>query len=176
MTIRLAEQADVLEILTIFSQTRDYFKELKIDQWQGEYPGVPEILKDIELQQCYVMVEKDVIIGIIVISLQPEMSYNSLIAGAWNSQAPYTVIHRLAINNDYHGKGTSLKLLAHAEKMTLAHGRQVIRTDTHEANDGMRYILTKTGFRNTGRLFLEDGSPRIGYDKLLVKLTEEIDN
>lgn len=167
MKIRLAEQTDVLEILTIFTQTRAYFKAQNIDQWQGDYPGIPDILKDIELKQCYVAVEKDVIIGVIVLSLQAEGSYETLMGGSWNSQEPYTVIHRLAINNDYQGRGTSLELLAYADELTLAHGREVIRTDTHLANDGMRYILTKTGYRYTGRLFLDDGSPRIGYDKLL---------
>lgn len=172
MEFRVAEQADVLEILTIFTQTKAYFREQKIDQWQGEYPGIPEIRQDIDLKQCYVAVEKELILGVIVLSLNPEASYESLTGGAWNSEEPYTVIHRLAINNDYQGRGTSLKLLAHVEEVSLSQGRQVIRTDTHESNDGMRYILTKTGYRNTGRLFLEDGSPRIGYDKLLGE-TEE---
>lgn len=172
MEFRLAEEADVLEILTIFTQTKAYFREKKIEQWQGDYPGIPEIRQDIALKQCYVAVEKELILGVIVLSLNPEVSYDSLIGGAWNSQEAYTVIHRLAINNDYQGRGTSLKLLAYVEELTLAHGRQVIRTDTHESNDGMRYILTKTGYRNTGRLFLEDGSPRIGYDKLLDEVEE----
>lgn len=167
MDFRLAEEADVLEILTIFTQTKAFFREQKIDQWQGNYPGIPEIRLDIALKQCYVAVEKELILGVIVLSLNPETSYDSLIGGAWNSQEPYTVIHRLAINNDYQGRGTSLKLLAYVEEVTLGLDRQVIRTDTHESNDGMRYILTKTGYRNTGRLFLDDGSPRIGYDKLL---------
>ncbi|MBP1044560.1 GNAT family N-acetyltransferase [Vagococcus sp. BWB3-3] len=175
MEFRLAEEADVLEILTIFTQTKAFFKEQKINQWQGDYPGIPEIRQDIHLNQCYVAVEKELILGVIVLSLTPEKSYDSLIGGAWNSENPYTVIHRLAINSNYQGRGTSLKLLAYIEEVTLHHGRHVIRTDTHESNDGMRYILTKTGYRNTGRLFLEDGSPRIGYDKLLDEsIAEEV--
>lgn len=168
MKIDLATQGDVLEILTIFKQTAEFFKEQGIDQWQVDYPNISTVLADIAAGQCYIGRNSRLILGVIVLSTAKEASYDELSDGHWNSpDDSYTVIHRLAVNRNYPGKGVSVKLINKAEALTKAKGFAGIRTDTHEANDGMRYILTKQGFRYTGQLTLADGSPRLGYDKLI---------
>ena len=40
-----------------------------------------------------------------------------------------------------------------------------IRIDTHDDNLPMQHVLEKNGFIRCGRIWNEDGSPRIAYQK-----------
>lgn len=40
-----------------------------------------------------------------------------------------------------------------------------LRIDTHDDNRIMQHILEKTGYVKCGRIYVEDGSPRIAYHK-----------
>lgn len=47
MKIREAEEKDLKQIMEIIAEAKAYFRAAGIPQWQGEYPGVEDIRRDI---------------------------------------------------------------------------------------------------------------------------------
>ena len=41
-----------------------------------------------------------------------------------------------------------------------------LRADTHEDNKIMQKVVLKNGFQETGIIYVEDGTPRIAYEKV----------
>ena len=76
------------------------------------------------------------------------------------SAYPLVTIHRIAGSGA--GKGIFRECLAYC----LARIPN-IRIDTHRDNAAMRHLLEKHGFRKCGVIYVEDGSPRIAYQKCL---------
>ena len=41
-----------------------------------------------------------------------------------------------------------------------------LRADTHEDNKIMQKVILKNGFQETGIIYVEDGTPRIAFEKV----------
>ena len=46
-------------------------------------------------------------------------------------------------------------------------GKSSLRIDTHEGNVVMRRMLEKQGFMPCGTILLQNGDPRVAYEKVL---------
>ena len=86
-------------------------------------------------------------------------TYQVIEDGAWIDDRPYGVIHRIASREGVRGAGSFCMQWGFAECGNL-------RMDTHEDNKVMQHVLEKNGFRRCGRIYVEDGSPRIAYQKV----------
>ena len=42
-----------------------------------------------------------------------------------------------------------------------------IKVDTHKQNESMKKMLSNNGFQYCGIIFLEDGSERVAYEKVI---------
>ena len=71
---------------------------------------------------------------------------------------PYGVIHRVAGD----GSGGILKAVIQFADEKSGY----LRIDTHSDNYVMQKALTKYGFQKCGIIFVEDGSPRIAFDRV----------
>ena len=87
----------------------------------------------------------------------PEPTYN-VIDGAWLTDEPYGVIHRMASYPDVHGIFAAIIEFAAAR---YAH----LRIDTHRDNRIMRHLIEKHGFTYCGIIWLEDGTDRLAYER-----------
>jgi hypothetical protein len=87
----------------------------------------------------------------------PEPTYFT-IDGAWLTDEPYGVIHRMASYPDVHGIFAAIMDFA-AER--YAH----LRIDTHRDNRIMQHLIEKYGFTYCGIIYLADGSPRLAYER-----------
>ena len=81
------------------------------------------------------------------------------IEGTWLNDAPYGVIHRIAVGES--GKGVAAECFAFAETHCTN-----LRIDTHENNKPMQHVVEKNGFQCRGIIYISDGSPRIAYEML----------
>ena len=90
---------------------------------------------------------------------EEDPTYGVIKDGAWLSDAPYGVVHRIASGRAV--KGAASFCLEWAFGQT---GN--IRIDTHENNIPMQNMLKKNGFRYCGRIYLENGEPRIAFQKV----------
>lgn len=166
MKIRQSHQDDIHQIMTLIHQAQDYFKNAGIDQWQNGYPLVEHILEDIQKKHSYVL-ETHQIIGTMYFAIEDDPNYKE-IDGEWKTQQqPYAVIHRIVVDKNYKGQNYARYLLKYAIDQCLKNHIQSIRIDTHEDNLSMQQFLIKNGFIKCGKITLESGAPRIGFEKII---------
>ena len=111
------------------------------------------------MEKSYVNLEDYHIRAVFYFAVEADPTY-SYIEGAWLNDAPYGVIHRIAVDGS--GRGVAAECFAFA-----AQHCENLRIDTHEKNIPMQRCLAKNGFIRCGTIYLEDGDPRIAYQKVI---------
>jgi len=167
MHFKLSSRDDIPKIMTIIKQAQESFKQAGINQWQNNYPNETSIQKDIELGESYVVLDNELIIGTFALSYRNESTYDIIYDGSWLSNEHYAVIHRIAIESSYKGKGVSTLVFKEVEKWCLDKNIHSIKIDTHNDNQAMRKLLEKNGYSYCGIIYLVDGNKRLAYEKLL---------
>ena len=167
MEFRQAKISDLDQIVEIIELSKKYLKETKVDQWQDGYPAKEDLRRDIESGNSYVLTNKDEIVATTVISLDGESTYNSIFNGEWITNTEYIVMHRVAVHDKYKGKGIFKELIKEAESLALNKGIFSIKIDTHRDNISMQRAVVKNDFKKCGIIYLEDGSERIAFEKVL---------
>lgn len=160
ITIRKAEEKDISAIIHIINQAKQYLAEKKIPQWQSGYPEEIDIEEDLQNGGGYVAEEDGDILGYCFIKIMQDHNYDVIENGHWLNEEPYAVLHRTCVHNDAKGKGVAGRFVETAESLCAN-----VRADTHVLNQSMRKMLEKHGFVPCGTVYMEDGTPRIGYQK-----------
>lgn len=168
MEFRNAVKTDIKDIMNIIKQSQAYFKEAEINQWQNNYPNNDTISNDIDKKDCYVLLMNDNIVATIAVSFDGEKTYECIYEGQWITNNKYAVIHRLAVDNKHKGLGLSSQIIKNVEQLCLNKSIYSIKVDTHENNLPMQKLLYKNKFKHCGVIYLEDGSKRIAFEKVLV--------
>lgn len=163
MRLRETTVSDVNRIMEIINQAKEYFKLNGIDQWQDGYPNEETILNDISKHEAYVLVDdNDVVLGTCMVTINGEPCYNH-IEGKWLLNCPYICVHRIAVEQDYKGKGLASEILDQAISMYPDY--HSVRMDTHDDNLSMQAFLNKYGFNYCGTIKLVSGANRRAYEK-----------
>ena len=158
--IQKATLSQLPQIMTIYAKARAFMAQTgNPDQWGTAYPGADMIQRDIISGKCYVNSLEDKIRAVFYFGVEADPTY-SYIEGNWLNDAPYGVIHRIAVVES--GKGTAAECFAFAAERC---GN--IRIDTHEKNIPMQHCLAKNGFIRCGTIYLDNGDPRIAYQKVI---------
>ena len=90
-----------------------------------------------------------------------EPTYRRIEDGAWLSETPYGVVHRIAGDGSIRGIGAFCINWAFEQ---CGH----LRIDTHGDNKVMQNLLTKLGFTHCGTIHVEeDDYPRLAFEKIL---------
>ena len=174
MMIRPATPADLPALRPVFEAAKAIMRaDGNPDQWSA--PGFPPedlLLRDIERGGGYVLesvmpgTNLSVMPGLtghltlrgyFALLPSPEPTYDR-IDGAWLTDEPYGVIHRIASYPEDHGIFASIIDFAAAR---YAH----LRIDTHRDNRIMQHLLSKHGFTCCGIIWLADGTPRLAYER-----------
>lgn len=162
MILRPTKIEDISRVIDIINQAKTYFKNNDIDQWQDGYPNEETIEKDIENNEAYVLEEDGVILGTCMVTIHVEPAYNR-IEGKWILNCPYICVHRIAVDNEYKGKGLASTILDQVVAMYPDY--HSVRMDTHHDNLSMQSFLTKYGFKYCGEITLKSGALRRAYEK-----------
>ena len=158
--IQKATLSQFPQILAIYEKARLFMAQSgNPNQWGTAYPPEDMIRQDILDGKCYVNLQEDEILAVFYFAVEKDPTY-SIIDGAWLNDAPYGVIHRIAVGRS--GKGVAAECFRFAEGFC-----ENIRIDTHEDNIPMQRCLQKNGFQRCGIIYLEDGDPRIAYQKVV---------
>ena len=158
MIITKASFTDLDEIMNIVSCTRLYFKNVGIPQWQGEYPDRIDFEEDKEKERLYVIKEDNKVIGMFSL-VYPDHNYDYIEDGKWLDDTPYIAIHRMAILDEYKGRGYAGKAFDYV-KENYDH----IRVDTHDLNEAMKRAILKNNFVYCGIVYMEDKTKRNAYE------------
>ncbi len=170
MEIRKSTAGDTDALLSLFEEARGTIALLGIDQWQNGYPSRPVVEEDLSLGRSYVITLGGEVCATFVLMDHGEPLYDKIENGHWQTgdeSRDYVAIHRVAVAVRTRGKGLSTALLDYAAHHARALGRSSLRIDTHEGNVVMRRMLEKHGFVLCGIIHLENGDPRVAYEKIV---------
>ena len=169
MVIRPATSADIPALQPVFEAAKGIMRaDGNPDQWSA--PGFPDdslLLRDIAQGGGFVIesvissgaeggVEKS-IVAYFALLPSPEPTYD-VIDGAWLTDEPYGVIHRMASYPDAHGIFSAV-----IDYALTRYGH--LRIDTHRDNRIMRHLIEKHGFTYCGIIWLTDGTERLAYER-----------
>ena len=157
--IRNARPSDWDDIMEIYAIARGFMKIAGTPtQWGDIFPPEDMVRNDIALQQNYVVELAGRVQAVFAMIPGVDPTY-PVIEGAWLNDEPYAAVHRVASRGEV--KGLTGRILDWA----LAQSPN-IRIDTHDDNIPMQRALASAGFTPCGRVWMEDGSPRIAYQKI----------
>src|SRR5690606_16695121 len=160
--IRKANINDLEAVQSIYADGRLLIASYGSPQWQNNYPSLEIIMNDFSKEAIYVYEEDNEIRGVMSV-FDYEKTYD-VINGAWLSDKPYKVIHRIATKKGHYNKGISAKLINFVfEKLDA----KSIRIDTHKLNIPMQSLLLKLGFKYCGNILLNQSEDpeRLAYQK-----------
>lgn len=160
MQIRRTVETDLAQIGKIYENAKKFMRETgNPNQWNGEKPNVQTAREDMEKGVGYVAEEDGEILAVFMFTQAPDPTYAEIYDGAWLSDAPYGVIHRIAVTKP----GRGVIGLCIDECFSRC---QNLRIDTHRDNLPMQRALLKRGFEYCGIIHLENGDERLAYQKI----------
>lgn len=166
-SFRKASVPDILQIWTIIQQAIVRRKNDGSQQWQDGYPNEDLIRKDIVDGIGYVLTDDDTIVGYAAILFNDEPAYEKL-KGTWLTNEDFAVVHRVAISDDYLGKGLAQKIFLFTEDLAIDNKIFSIKVDTNFDNIPMLKILEKLGYSYCGEVSFR-GDARKAFEKILLK-------
>lgn len=147
-------------MMRVYSRARQFMAENgNPTQWGTEYPKRELLEQDIARGVGYVCEDEQGIQGVFTFILGEDPTYAVIEDGNWINEGPYGTIHRIASAGAV--KGICSKSFDWCFKKC---GN--LRIDTHEDNKVMQHVIEKNGFIKCGRIYVEDGSPRIAYQRV----------
>ena len=164
---RQAELSEIAPIWEILQQAIQRRKEDGSNQWQDGYPNLDVIHKDIQKGEGFVLVDGEKIIGYSAVLINDEPAYAG-IEGKWLTNDDFVVIHRVALSENYLGKGLAKKIIGYVEDFAIQNNIYSIKADTNFDNIPMMKIFENLGYTYCGEVYFR-GAPRKAYEKVLVK-------
>ena len=175
MLIRKTTVYDIDAVMAVIEEARRTIAALGIDQWQNGTPNRAMIEEDVALGQSRCVVDdQGMVVGTFALISNGEPTYDRIFEGAWTladaddaGNCGYLAIHRVAIAVAKRGSGISTAILDCAAQTARELGRHSLRIDTHRGNVVMRRMLEKHGFAHKGTIYLQNGDPRVAYERIL---------
>ena len=162
---RKATLSEINQIWDILRQAIIRRKNDGSNQWQDGYPNLEVVKKDIEKESGYVLTEGETIVGYIAVLINDEPAYEK-IEGEWLTNNDFVLFHRVAISEDYLGRGLAKMMINHIEDFAVENNIKSIKADTNFDNDAMLNIFEKIGYKYCGQVYLR-GNPRRAFEKVL---------
>ncbi|VXC24566.1 GNAT family N-acetyltransferase [Flavobacterium sp. 9AF] len=162
---RKAKINDLSEIWVILQKAIQRRKEDGSNQWQDGYPNPDVIQNDIEKEIGFVLTDNQKIIGYTAVLINDEPEYAKIV-GKWVTDEDFVVFHRVAIAEDYLGKGLAKLMIIYIEKYALENNIYSVKADTNFDNHAMMSIFDRLDYIYCGEVYFR-GSARRAYEKVL---------
>lgn len=164
---RTATASDIPQIWKIIQQAIVRRKNDGSQQWQDGYPNETVIEQDIAKSIGYVITDDAAIAGYAAVLFNDEPAYEEL-KGTWLTNGEFVVVHRVAVSDDYLGKGLAQKIFLFIEDLAKNNNIFSIKVDTNFDNIPMLKILEKLGYTYCGEVTFR-GGVRKAFEKKLSK-------
>lgn len=164
---RKAEIRDLGDIMKIYGQAQKFMSEHGNPQWPKGFPDENDIKGGIYGGILYLVIDGGNTAAVFS-AVNHEGNYDE-IEGDWLTRGNYLALHRVAVAEEYRGKGAAKFILLHAgEELARARGRTSLRLDTHEKNYPMQGLLKSCGFSPCGVVHIyRDDTARLAFEKIL---------
>lgn len=160
MQIRKAKIEELDEIMEIYAIARKFMEEHgNPTQWGQNKPSREQIESDILAEKCYVCMQETKIAAVFYFAKETDKTYTNIYEGNWLNNEAYAVVHRVASAGIVKGAGSFCMNWASKQCENL-------KIDTHQDNYVMQNMLKKCGFIHCGTIYLEDGEPRLAFQKI----------
>lgn len=160
MEIRKTTLKDLTEVMEVYETARQFMRKTgNPNQWVNGYPQEELVRCDIEEGVSYVAEADGEIEVVFLFRKGDDPTYHVIENGAWLNEELYGVIHRIASRGKRKGAGTECIRWCFRQWPNL-------RADTHDDNHVMQHVLEKNGFVKCGRIYTDDGTARIAYQKI----------
>ena len=163
--LRRATSGDVGRILDILISGREAQRRMGFVQWDDDFPQRCVVENDIKTGQGYIFEIEGEAAGYVAV-LDFDSEYLRL-SHIWSCDEPYCVAHRLAIADEFRGRGISALLFDAFEQLAISRGALWMRIDTGTENVPMQSILRRRAYASLGCQSFVWG-PRLAYEKRLV--------
>lgn len=159
--IRKAKYGELDIIMGIYSDAKRFMEAHgNRDQWTGDDTiSRGKIEAMLAKGQLFVGEENGTIHFVFAYIQGEDPTYQVITDGSWLNDAPYGTVHRLA------SAGTVKGVVRTVADWALARNPN-LRIDTHHDNTVMQNALANAGFHRCGIIYLENGDPRIAYQKV----------
>lgn len=141
-TLVPAIQEEIAVYCRIINEAKDFQRSQGFVQWTDDYPNEGIILEDIKSKKGFAVKTGNETAAYLCIDFAGEPAYNHIV-GKWNSEQPYAVVHRMALDSKFRNRGLSHRVFSLAEDLCRTRGIKYIRVDTDPENHRMQHILEK---------------------------------
>lgn len=163
-TLELAQPEELEICYGIVDAGRNFQREQGFIQWTEEYPNLDTIRDDIQNKKGYVLKVDGCIAGYMCIDFGGDPAYDN-IEGKWSAEEPYAVVHRMAFDSAFRGRGLADVTFRLIEELCLSRNVRYIRVDTDFPNKRMQHIFTKNGYKYCGVIIFQ--GRKMAFDKIL---------
>jgi 2-amino-4-hydroxy-6-hydroxymethyldihydropteridine diphosphokinase len=135
-------------------------------QWSDDYPNEQVFGADIAAGQLWLAEIDEAVAGIAAITTDQSPEYADV---GWDLNEPAVVVHRLAVDPDFRGRGVADALMRQAEVVARERGITVLRIDTNTQNPATQRLFPKLGYTYAGEISLafRPGLRFVCYEKRL---------
>ena len=164
--LRKAQIPEAEIIWQILQQAIERRRKDGSNQWQDGYPNLEVVKTDISLGKGYVLEIDNAIAAYAALVFNDEPAYKEII-GDWLTNDDFLVIHRVAVSDDFLGKGIAVLLFQKLEDFAKENQVFSIKVDTNFDNLAILHILEKLNYQYCGEVYFR-GSARKAFEKVLI--------
>ncbi len=166
MQVRLATLADVPAIMALVRRVVPLMRAAGNLQWDDVYPNAEVFSRDVQLEQLWVAELEGHIAGVAAITIDQEPAYAAV---GWDINELAIVVHRLAVDPAFQGRGVAVALMQQAEVVARQRGTRILRVDTNTNNAATQRMFPKLGYQFAGEISLpfRPGLRFLCYEKRL---------
>jgi GNAT superfamily N-acetyltransferase len=166
-TVRLGKLEDVDAVMELVRRVVPLMRASGNLQWDDKYPNAAVLERDVELAQLWVAEIDGEIAGVAAITTDQEPEYARV---GWDISEPAIVVHRVAVDPVFRGKGIAAALMLQAEAVARSRDISVLRVDTNTQNEATQKLFPKLGYTFAGEteLGFRAGLRFLCYEKRLL--------
>jgi ribosomal protein S18 acetylase RimI-like enzyme len=151
MNLEFAKKDDAMSVFALLIRCRDSLIEQGIFQWDKDYPDPDCVKNDINNGSLAKLTDSGRLLGVISFDNSQEPEYKTV---NWKiSCESIAVIHRLAVDPKFQGKGYGGKLMNFAENSISESGFKAIRLIAFSGNKMLAVFYKKLGYKMAGEIF-----------------------
>ena len=143
--------ADVPAVLDLVRRVVPLMRASGNDQWDETYPNAEVFEHDVALEQLWVVEVDGELAGVAALTAEQEPEYADV---GWDLDEASVVVHRLAVDPAFRGRGVAAALMLQGEEVARARRAWVVRVDTSTANPAMQRLFSKLGYVLSGEIDL----------------------
>jgi ribosomal protein S18 acetylase RimI-like enzyme len=151
MNLRLATLIDIPAIMLVISRVVPLMNQQGNFQWDKNYPNEEVFAGDIAADKLWLAEQDGTIAGFAAITTDQEPEYEQV---GWNINEKAIVVHRLAVDPGFRGRGIAVALMQQAEREAIRRKIHILRVDTNTANPATQKLFPKLGYNYAGEIDL----------------------